>query len=203
MTNSRNRPLVCWWRVPRSDVDRCLGPYHLLRTYNYHRGHTALGGQPMCPTCQVRTSLPRAPTGVMLLLLSPSASPERVRLSAAELAERLLAPRIPMSTRCSRDGMQIRLIPSISPSSGGTSSRPPKRVPVGCRPGDRRPSEKEPSQRCRGNRCRAPGSMALPRCAEGRADQAGATPNPLGVKPMTPSNADPGNPPPNIYTEIR
>ena len=151
-------------RLYRSDIERCPGPYHLLHTYNYHRGHTALGGRPMCPTCQVSTSLARAPTGVTLLLLSPSAGPERVRLSAAELAERLLAPRIPMFTRCSRDGMQIRLIPSLALGIGGsTTPRSPKRVPVGCRILDRRPSVKEPSERCRGNRCRAPGSMPPPR----------------------------------------
>ena len=53
--------------------------------------------------CSARQTAPRgvglrcrgSPTGVTSLLLSPSASPERVWLYAAELDERLLAPHIP------------------------------------------------------------------------------------------------------------
>jgi hypothetical protein len=169
-------------------------PSHLQPPPRPHRTRRAA----MCPTCQVRTSLARASTGVKLLLLSPSASPERVRLSAAELVERLLAPRIPLSTRGSQDGKQIRLIPLDSLRVRKiTTSRSPKRVPVGCRPLDRRPSEKEPSERMPGKplpRTRFDAAAALRR----RTRRSGrATPNPMGVRLMTPSNVDLASPPPN------
>jgi len=94
------------------DTERCQAFTTWLDTYNHH-GHTGLGGQPPLPvwlTSQVRTSGRGYPTGVALLLLSPSASPERVWLYAAELDERLLAPHILTSTRCIRDSMRISLI---------------------------------------------------------------------------------------------
>jgi hypothetical protein len=59
---------------------------------------------PVCLACQVRTPRRGSPTGVVLLLLSPSASPERVWLYAAELDEHLLAP-------------HILIIPSLARSS--------------------------------------------------------------------------------------
>jgi len=79
-----------------------------LHTYCHHRAHTG-----------TRRSTSRgSPRGVALLVLSPSASPERVWLYAAELDERLLAPHIPVSTRCGRDSMHISLIPSLARNSG-------------------------------------------------------------------------------------
>src|ERR1700759_1115650 len=71
-------------------------------------------------TCQIRTYGRGYPTGVALLLLSPPARSERVWLYAAELAERLLPPNIPIPTRCIQDRMPISLA-LVGPQFG----RPP------------------------------------------------------------------------------
>jgi hypothetical protein len=72
--------------------------------------------------CSARQTAPRGVgfrcrgslRGVISLLLSPSASPERVWLYAALLDERLLAPHIPTSTRCSRNSKPTSVIsPSV------------------------------------------------------------------------------------------
>jgi hypothetical protein len=60
---------------------------------------------------------PGYPTGVELLLLSPSASPERVWLYAAELDERLLAPNI--STANPLHSRQLGLAFLVSPEFEG------------------------------------------------------------------------------------
>jgi hypothetical protein len=58
--------------------------------------------------------------GVVLYVLGLSASSERVRLSAAELDERQLAPHMPMSNRRGRDSMHTLLIPISSDSAALT-----------------------------------------------------------------------------------
>ena len=56
--------------------------------------------------------------GVILFLLGLSASPERVRPSAAEFDERQLAPYMPMSNRRGPDSMHTLLIPPVSSEFG-------------------------------------------------------------------------------------
>jgi hypothetical protein len=102
---------------------------------------------PVWLTSQVRTSGRGYPTGVALLLLSPSASPERVWLYAAELDERLLAPHILTSTRCIRVPVAFETACAfrsfvVSPEFGGPPTpRSPNPCTSVCRPPDRRPTE--------------------------------------------------------------
>jgi hypothetical protein len=133
---------------------------------------------PVCLACQVRTSRRGCPTGVILLLLSPSASPERVWLYAAELDEHLLAPHILISSRLrSRQHAHFRSFP-------------------------RYPGVRKTTNSARNNRIGEIGNTG--RATQDAPDQARPCRTAWGPGQMTPTNTDLGNPPlPNIYREIR
>jgi hypothetical protein len=142
-------------------------PTSSLRTQRARRPVTR---HPVCLTCQVRTTSEGSPRGVALLLLSPSASPVRVWLYAAELDERSLVPHNPMSTRCGRVCMQISLIPSLAGNSEDHQLRFTRPVPVGS-------STQLNGDRARNTRV----GNTRPR-TEGRPRSGMATPNRPGAK---------------------
>jgi hypothetical protein len=173
-------------RVPRpvlrSDIERCqvftTGLHNFTITTAASPRSAANHPPPVCLACQVRTYRRVSPTGVMLLLLSPSASPERVWLYAAELDEHLLAPHILISSRLrSRQHAHFRSFP-------------------------RYPGVRKTTNSARNNRIGEIGNTG--RATQDAPDQARPCRTAWGPGQMTPTNTDLGNPPlPNIYREIR
>jgi hypothetical protein len=157
------------------DTEHCQALTTWLHTYNHHGPRRIR--RPTHATRMADLSnqdmRPGYPTGVELLLLSPSASPERVWLYAAELDERLLAPNISMSTPL-RSRQHAHVAHSLVRTEFG---RPPTpRSPNPC------PSvvDHVTGDRARNNRGDDTGNTRLR--TEGSADQAGATPNRPGTK---------------------